>query len=171
MLGAGEDGMRKNLEIVALVVFGISLWITYGAFYGPHRLPERIATHFGADGRPNGWGSPTMLLMLPVIVLAVYGLMTLVAQFPSTFNYPVRVTAENRARLEELSLQMISWLKVEIVCLFTFIQWFIIQSARQGTLTMSPLVVPLCIATIFATVGWHIVAMIRTAAPRAVDRR
>jgi len=142
------------------------MWFTFVALYGPNRLPDKIPTHFGLNGQPNGWGSPTTLWMLPLIVMVVYGIMTVVAQFPSAFNYPVGVTAENRAGLQELSLQMISWIKLEIVCLFTFIQWFIIQSARQGTLNLSPLVVPVCIGTIFVTIGWHIVAMLRMTPPR-----
>jgi len=157
--------MRRNLEIVALAVFAFLVWITFAAFYGPNRLPERIPIHFAKGGQPNGWGSPGGLWMLPLIAIVVYGLMSLVAQFPSAFNYPVRVTEQNRARMEELTLRMIAWLKLEIACLFTCIQWLIIQGARQGTLTLSPLVVPPCIAVIFFTIGWHIVAMFRSARP------
>jgi hypothetical protein len=41
-----------------------------------------------------------------------------VARFPSAFNFPVGVTAENRPLLEALTLDMIAWLKMEMVCLF-----------------------------------------------------
>lgn len=157
--------MRKNLEFVALAVFALLLWITYNGLYGPNRLPERIPIHFGADGQPNGWGSPAGLWLLPAIVLVVYGGMTLVSRFPSAFNYPVRATAENRARLEALTLQMIAWLKMEILCLFTFIQWCVVQSARQGKLNLSPLVVPAFLAIIFTTIGWHMVKMFRASRP------
>jgi len=59
--------------------------------------------------------------------------------------------------------QMVAWIKTEVVCLFTFIQWCVVQSARQGKLVLSPLVVPLFIAAIFITIGWHFVAMFRAA--------
>lgn len=34
-----------------------------------NRLPERVAVHFGADMRPNGWGSKTVLAA--VVLIAV----------------------------------------------------------------------------------------------------
>ena len=157
--------MRKNLEFVALAVFAFLLWITVSALYGTNSLPERIPIHFGVDGRPNGWGSPVGLWMMPAIVAVVYGGMTLVSRFPSAFNYPVRTTAENRALLEAVTQRMIAWVKVEIVCLFTFIQWCVVQSAQQGRLILSPLVTPLFIGTIFVTIGWHFVALFRAARP------
>jgi len=86
-----------------------------------------------------------------------------VSQFPSAFNYPVRVTAENRPRLEALTLQMIAWLKTEMICLFAWIQWAIVESARQGRLSVSLAEMPLFILAIFGTIAWHIVAMFRAA--------
>ena len=157
--------MRRVLEAIALAAFISLIWITFDGYYGPHRLPERIPTHFGLDGQPNGWGSPRMLVMLPLIAQLIYLGMTLVTRFPSAFNYPVRVTVENRPRLEAQVFQMIAWLKTEVVCLFTFIQWCVIQSARQGRLVLSPLAVPLFIVAIFVTIGWHFVALFRAARP------
>jgi len=155
--------MRRTLETITLSAFAVLLWITLSALYGPSPLPERIPIHFGIDGQPNGWGSPAGLWLLPPIAAVVYAGMTLVTRFPSAFNYPVRVTAANRARLEAVIFQMVAWIKTEVVCLFTFIQWCVVQSARQGKLVLSPLVVPLFIAAIFITIGWHFVAMFRAA--------
>ena len=35
------------------------------------QLPDTIPTHFDINGIPNGWGSPTSLLALPIIILIV----------------------------------------------------------------------------------------------------
>ena len=100
------------------------------------------------------------------MAVSLYLVMTLVAQFPSAFNYPVRVTAENRARLQALALSMITFIKVEMVCLFAGIQWSIVDGVRQQRFTLSPALVPLSIVVIFGTVGWHIVAIFRAARPQ-----
>lgn len=155
--------MRKSLNSIGIAALAFLFWITYGAFYGAGRLPARIPTHFGFDGRPNGWGSPSMLWLFPALALALYVGMTVVARYPATFNYPARVTAENRPRLEALAIQMIGWLKTEIVCLFAWIQWTIVESARGGRLRMRPVEMPLFLLVIFGTIGWHVVAMRRAA--------
>lgn len=41
------------------------------AFFLP-RLPARIATHFGADGAPNGWASPGTLAHDIAILTAIF---------------------------------------------------------------------------------------------------
>lgn len=155
--------MRKNLEAISLGALVLLFWITWRALTGPTRLPNRIPTHFDFAGQANGWGSPAMLWLFPVVAVGLYLLMTVVVRFPSAFSYPVPVTAENRPRLEALNLSLIAWLKAEILCLFAWIQWMIVVAARQGYNGLSPVLIPVCIVAIFATVGWHIVAIFRAA--------
>jgi uncharacterized membrane protein len=157
--------MRKSLEAISLAALALIAWITWQALYGPNPLPGRVPTHFDAAGNPNGWGPSSTLLFLPVMAVGLYLLISLVAQFPAVFKYPVRVTEENRARLQTLTLQMVAWLKVELVCLFAWIQWFIIQSVRQGHGSFPAAVVPLFLIAILGTAGWHIMAIFRAALP------
>ena len=157
--------MRKSLEAIGLAALAVLIWVTWSALAGPDPLPERIPTHFDMQGHPNGWGSPAMLLLLPVIAVALYLMMTVVARFPSSFSYPVRVTAENRARLQELTLNMVAWLKTELVCLFAWMQWSIIQMIRSGHGRLSPALVPGFLIVIFGTIGFHIFALFRAARP------
>jgi uncharacterized membrane protein len=155
--------MRKYLEAISLIALAALVWVTWRALYGPVPLPERIPTHFDAAGNPNGWGPPSTLWLLPVMAAGLYLLITILAHFPNAFKYQVKITEENRARLQALTLQMIAWLKVELVCLFAGIQWFIIDSIRQGEGKLSPAIVPVFLAAVFATVVWHAVAIFRAA--------
>lgn len=155
--------MRKSLEAISLIALVVLFWITWQALNGQVPLPGRIPTHFDATGNPNGWGPPSTLWLLPVVAAGLYLLISILAQFPKAFNYPVRLTVENQARLAALTLQMIGWLKVELVCLFAWIQWSIIESIRQGAGKLSPALVPAFLAAVFATLGWHIAAMFRAA--------
>jgi uncharacterized membrane protein len=157
--------MRKVLEAISLGALAVLFWITCRTIYGPERLPDRIPTHFDLAGRPNGWGSPTALLLLPVVAVAIYLGITLTSRFPSAFHYPVRVTPQNRPRLQALSLQMIVCLKTELMCLFAWIQWSIVEAVRNGSGSLSVALVPLSLVAVFATVGWHLVAMFRAANP------
>jgi hypothetical protein len=159
--------MRRSLEAISLGALALQFWITWRAFYGPLPLPARIATHFDLAGNPNGWGSPSALLLLPAVAVALYLLISAVSLFPSVFNFPVRVTPENRPRLEMLAIQMIAWLKAELVCLFTWIQGAAIEAARRGHGGLAPALFPVALAAIFGTIGWYLMAMRRTARPGA----
>jgi uncharacterized membrane protein len=153
--------MRRILELIGLGALGLLVWITYQALSGPEPLPDRIPTHFDLAGNPNGWGSPAALLFLPAVAVALYLFISVTALFPATFKYPLRVTPENRPRLQALSLCMIAWIKVELACLFVWIQWSIIESARNGRWGLSPMTVPLFLVAVFGTVAAHMAAMFR----------
>jgi uncharacterized membrane protein len=159
--------MRKTLEAISLGALAVLLWITCRALYGQEPLPDKIPIHFNLAGNPNGWGSPSALLLLPVLAVVLYLGITLTSRFPSAFHYPVPVTLQNRPRLQALSLQMIAWLKVELLCLFTWIQWSILEEVRESRRSLSLALVPLSLVAVFGTIGWHVVAMFRAARPES----
>lgn len=153
--------MRRILEIISLAGMLLMVWMTGETLYGPGRLPARIPIHFDVAGNPNAWGSRWTLLGIPVTALLIYVLMTVVARYPAAFNFPVRVTPATRPRLEALALQMISWLKTEVVCLFAWIQAVTIGVARHGHGGLSPFFMPVVLAAVFVTVVSYVIAMRR----------
>lgn len=155
--------MRRLLEAIGLIALAVLMWITYQALTGPERLPDRIPTHFDMAGNANGWGSPAMLLLLPVVALGLYLTFVVVSRFPSAFHYPVRVAPANLPRIQDLTIDMLTWLKSELACLFAALQWWMIQAARSGDGRLPVLLVPGFLVVIFATMGWHLVAVIREA--------
>ncbi len=158
--------MRKTLELIALLALVVLFWMSWSALYGANPLPARVATHFDAAGTPNAWGSPQGILLFPLIAGVLYLLLSVVVRFPAAFHYPVRVTPVNIARLQEVTLDMIAWLKMEMMCLFAVIQWAFVQAARSGDGRIFPRILPFFIVAIFTTIGWHFIAMFRAARPR-----
>ena len=64
--------IRKNLKTMIItsavillpIIPGVSLW---------NELPDKIATHWGADGIANGWSSkPFAVFFMPIILLALH---------------------------------------------------------------------------------------------------
>ncbi len=150
--------MRKWLEGIALLALGLHISITLLALFGSEHLPKRFPIQFDALGRPNGWGSTAMVLILPAITLIIYLLFTVVTRFPGAFNYPVTVTAFNRQRLQQLALDLMAWLKAEIVALLTWMQWVTLQMARNPGRHM-PAMTSAALVVVFATVAFFIVQM------------
>jgi len=151
--------MRKVLEAISLAGLAMLVWITWAALNGPEPLPLRIPIHFDAAGNANGWGPPSTLAFLPVIAVAIYLIVTVVSLLPLGVNSAVQLTAESRERIQSLTRRTLAWLKAELACLFLWIQWFILSGVREGSCSIPPLAVPAFIVAIFATVGWHLVAV------------
>ncbi len=153
--------MRKLLQAISLIALAI-LWIlSVQALTGPDALPSRIPTHFDIQGNPNAWGSPNGILLLPAIGTAIFLLIGLLSRNPAKFNYPVRVTPQNRDRLYALALQMTESIQAETICLFAVLQYAILHAFRAGHFTLPPVIVPTGVALIIVTTLSHIVAMRR----------
>jgi len=157
--------MRKILETISVLALGAEFWMTESALHGTTRLPDRIPTHFGLDGQPNGWGSSAELIVFPLVTLAVYLLLTVTAalmpRFPDLVNFPFAVSTEDRPRLAGIAVDMVVWLKVELACLFAGIQYVILDCARKQYGRLSPAYGLVIVAMIFGTIGWFSVAMYR----------
>lgn len=155
--------MRKALDIVSLAGLAVLTWITADALAGPHRLRGPIPTHFDLGGQPNGWGTPWVLLFLPITATVLYILMTFVARFPDSFSYPTRVTRANIGRLQSLALNMIAWLKAEVVWLFACIQTSVVHAARTGqSRGIWASLMPMAVGIVLGTIVGYLVVMRRS---------
>jgi uncharacterized membrane protein len=157
--------MRKTAELLSLAALAALVFITINAFYGPHPLPGRIPTHFDLLGRANGWGSPRSLLFFLSFAVAMYLFLTVISRFPSMFNYPVKVTEGNRAQLQQLALSLLSWTKAEVLVFFVWMDFAMVQAARDPQRALTPYPIEMFIVIIFATIIGHIAAMFRTRNP------
>ena len=153
--------MRKLLELLSLIALVTLLVMTWSALYGAGHLPDKIPTHFDFAGKPDAWGPSQMLLLLAGVGLFLYLTISLVSRFPGSFNYPVRVSAQNRDRLQSIALNMVAFLKAETLCLFALLQYYTLQAARSSRLGLPPFLMAVAIVVIFVTMGWHVVAMRR----------
>lgn len=159
--------MRKTMEVVAGMALALLYWITYSALNGAGRLQDRIPTHFDISGRPNAWGPPGFLWLLPVIGTGLYLLMTVLASIRfRSYNLPVRVTEANLPFIQDQTAVMVAWIKFEVLSLFIYIQWAIISGARAGEFHLYPAIIPVFLVIVFGTVGWRLAAIIRGARAR-----
>ena len=162
--------MRKTLEVVGLGMLAVLSWITYSALNGPVKLPDRIPTHFDISGQPNAWGPSSFLWFLPLVAAGLYMLLTVLGSIRyRRYNLPVAVTEANLPFIQEQTILMVAWIKCEILCLFVYLQWAIIQCARDGSFRLSPLLIPVSLMVIFSTVGWRLTTMIRGAKARVAS--
>jgi uncharacterized membrane protein len=153
--------MRKIAEFVSIAALAALALIAVNALHGPQHLPDKIPVHFDAAGQPNGWDSSKALLFLPGMGAGLYVLLTVIARFPSLFNYPVTATDANRARLETLAQSLLAWIKAEILTMFVWLEFAWVQSIRTSSHAFGLMPVVIFLAIVIATVICHIAAMVQ----------
>lgn len=96
------------------------------------RLPESVPTHFNFQGIADGWGSKNSLITLPAAMIVTYIVLTLLSMFPNAYNYPVKLTLDNKERQYANAALMIRALKLEIIILFSNLVYSSISVAMSG---------------------------------------
>ena len=128
--------MKKLLLPVALLFMCYAVFFGYiAATYGS--LPPRVASHFGIDGRANGWMSREGLLefilgfgiLVPAFVVES---MSIVGWLPVSFvNLPNRdywLAPERRRETSAVMLQYSFWLASLCVLLMTGLQFLVVKA-------------------------------------------
>jgi hypothetical protein len=78
----------------------------------------------------------------------------------------VRVTEGNLPLIQRQTGEMVALIKCEVLWLFVYLQWSIIQSARHGLFRISPLLIPVFLVVVFSTVGWKLAVLVQDARSR-----
>lgn len=64
--------LKKNKRTILITSVTILLPVLFGLFYW-NELPENMITHWGLDGKPDGWSSRAFAVFaLPAIILALH---------------------------------------------------------------------------------------------------
>ena len=105
------------------LTIGLFIILTGVSVAGAIWLPSPIATHYNIAGKPDRWGSPATLLILPAIVFFILGILGAADKIhPNLMNFPGPRTPANVIRQVHNIRQMSASLRVFIVAMFLLIQ-------------------------------------------------
>ena len=99
------------------LLIGITLWVA--CCYTT--LPDRIPTHFGADGVIDGYSDKNMIWGLLAVMWVSIIVMSVTELFPRFWNVPFKVTKENHSRMMTLAWHLISTTKLLVASLFAYL--------------------------------------------------
>ena len=150
--------LEKTLEWISS---GVILYVFYMTLNSWADLPNRIPTHYGFSGQADAWGSKGTLLALPVVMVVFYVLLGVLSRFPHVFNYPVPITVENAGTQYQNARTMLSWLKVEVLGIFAYLEWCIIETALRKTQDLGWLFLPVSLIAVFGTMGYYMIRMFK----------
>lgn len=125
VLDLAWSGADRAIEIAALLAVILVLAIL--AAYWP-RLPENVPTKFSLDGQIQGWGSRSLLLIVPLVALVLWIGLTMLGRYPHLYNYPVQITSENAERHYRLGRWMLATIKLATLLLLAAVAWAILHS-------------------------------------------
>jgi len=131
------------------------------------RLPERIATHFGAAGVPNGWmsrdGLETFdLMFLAFVLTVVVGTAALIRFLPvSVINVPNRdywFAPERRRQSHARLFAHMLWLACLVVCLLVAMnQLLLLANLRPGQPRLhGPSFIAVLVGFLLSMIAWTV---------------
>jgi len=159
------SAMRAPLVVLVIlaVVGGASL------VWGAQELPDKVASHFDAQGNANGWMSRTdylqltgtILLLIPSLLV---GVGFLIAVLPSgSINLPHReywLSPERRVETSRYLGRHMAWLACLVMALFIGMHWTAIDANRAVQPHLSSFAWVMFVGFLAGVVAW-IVVMVR----------
>jgi len=146
---------RLEIFIEVCSLIGIIINIGVIIMFWP-KLPLTVPSHFGLSGKPDSWNGKWFVLISPIISLALYLFITVISRYPHIFNYPWNITEENAGVQYKLARTAIICLKTELVWIFTYIDWTIIQVAMNRARGLGNEFLLLVVLVVFGTLGFYI---------------
>ncbi|HIK09219.1 MAG TPA: DUF1648 domain-containing protein [Oscillatoriaceae cyanobacterium M33_DOE_052] len=138
-----KSGWDIGLELAALAAAGANVGIVLWFW---SQLPPTIPIHFGITGEADLFGPKIIIWIMPAVAVFSYGLMTVVSRHPHTWNYPVPITPENAERQYKIGMQVLIWMKTQMLWMLAFVVWQMIWVALGKVATVN-------VAAIFALLG------------------
>jgi hypothetical protein len=91
-----------------------------------------VPVHYNIFGKPDGFGSRYILLLVPGLGLALFAFIKWMKQFTGYFNYAVKITDENRAEQETLALKMLDTYCLITLIIFNLVILHLIYNTLSG---------------------------------------
>ncbi len=146
------------IDIISLVLclLGLGLVAMYWS-----QMPEKVAAHFDAAGRPNCYQPRAVLWYLSGGASLIWVLFTLMSCFPHKFNYPGVITEANAARQYVLAMRLLGWLKLEYAALLFFCVGSCIDVTLHPDRALNSPVLVAFLISILGTVGFYLSRLLR----------
>ncbi len=150
--------MKSTIELIALVGLALGLFLI-GYYWSI--LPDRVPSHYDLAGNVDHWASKSSLLLLPLISLIVFLGIHIAGHYPKIFNYPWKFAPQSLPRQQELAQIFLSSLKMEIVWLFSLLEYQTIRIALGKEKALGPGYMIIFIVIIFGTAAIYFVKSYR----------
>src|SRR5271154_49287 len=148
--------MVRGLIAFAGLVFAAAV---VGDFYS--RLPERIATHFNAEGVANGFGTRGTLWVLVGIACLLYATLSVINFVPGVVNLKRPLAPEREKLVLAEAMAMVGWVKVEVCWMFAYLCLAMVRNGMGMQVGLGLWFLPVTIVVVFGTAGFYLARIFR----------
>ncbi|MDB5202832.1 MAG: hypothetical protein JWQ27_2241 [Ferruginibacter sp.] len=151
----------KNNRWLRQGAFSLVAFLWCYAIYIHQQLPSRIPVHFALNGEPDRMGSRDTIWILCGIATMLFVLLTLISQYPQSFNYPAKITQDNKVYQHQLAVQLMCRLNISILLVFIFCLIEIKIAAKKKSLPFHGWELQLILALVFLPTILYLVKSLR----------
>ena len=150
--------MKTIRELIALagLVFAA---VVVADFYS--RLPERIATHFNAEGMANGLGARSTLWVLVGIAVLLYLILSIVGSLQGVVSLKRPLAPEREKVVLAESMAMVGWIKAVICWMFASICLAMVRNGMGLQVGLGAWFLPVTLAVVLGTCTFYLLRIFR----------
>lgn len=143
-----ETHTDKVIEIAGWVLLIVLIGFS---IYAYSQMPDTIPTHFNLKGEPDNYGKKSTIFLLCGVAVGLFGLFTFILRSQYDFgkyNYPIKVTPENKAKVYALSTRLMRVMLISIVVIFLLItvEIFLIATGKIASTGIWSMIMVLLLA-------------------------
>lgn len=118
-------------------------------------LPAEVPMHFGISGEPDGWGSKSGMLLLPLTAVGLYTLLTLSSRYQRLINIPMAIDRDS-PEVQRLLRGLSTTLKVVVLWVLAYLEWAGIETALGRAAGLGKLFLPIAMLALFSPLGLYL---------------
>jgi hypothetical protein len=122
------------------------------------QLPAQVPLHYGLLGNPDSWGPKETLLILPLVSLFSYAMFSYGQRHPERSNVPWKINDLNRAQIYSMVKQLLTWEKLAMVSLFSYLQVAGVMIAKKEMDGLGAWFGPITLLAVFGPIVLFIVS-------------
>lgn len=126
------------------------------AFWGYLNIASDIPVHFGSDGLPDRYGSPSSLWMIPIIQGILVGSVWYLSHFPHLFNYLEEITRDNAERQYRMAQRLLRLVNFSVALIFLAIQLGTIRTALGIQEGLGPAFTPVFLSLLMGPILYYL---------------
>jgi uncharacterized membrane protein len=154
-LGVALKTVRELIALAGLIFSGAVV----ADFYS--RLPERIATHFNAEGMANGLEARSTLWVLVGVAVLLYAALSVINFVPRVVSLKRPLAPEREKVVLAESMAMVGWIKVELCWMFAYLCLAMVRNGMGLQVGIGAWFLPLTLVVVFGTCGFYLVRVFR----------
>jgi uncharacterized membrane protein len=152
-----RSGFDWALEVVSLASLAAIIAVVATHW---NELPNIVPKHFGASGKPKGWGGKNNLWILPGTSVGLYLLLTLAARYQQLINLPISVD-RSRPEVRQILFRFTNALKAVILIILFYLSRASINTALGKANGLGRRSLPIILVAIAVPLAYYLVKLRR----------